>query len=83
MSHVQPAGPTASGPVACIDDLWVAAAHRRQGLGRRLVDAWRSAATAGGAEAFEVHTLAADDDARAFWARMGFGPWRVHLRADP
>ncbi len=77
------AGPTwlVSPPTAVIHDLWVAEAHRRRGLGRALVDAWREAAARGGAGAFEVDTLTLDVDALAFWRAAGFGPWRTTLRA--
>lgn len=74
-----PQGPLARPPTARIDDCWVHPDHRGAGLGRRLVGAWRDAARAGGCQAFEVSTLAADGDALGFWQAMGFHPRRVVL----
>ena len=79
-SRVVSAGPTIAPPTAAIDDVWVAPPWRGQGAGRQLVEAWRGAARAGGAEAFEVSTLAADADAVGFWRAMGFGDYRLRLR---
>jgi len=81
-SRIAPPGPTIAPPTAMIDDLWVHPDLRRHGVGRRLVQRWREAARAEGAEAFLVNTLAADEAATAFWKALGFGAWRVELRAD-
>ncbi len=70
-------------PTARIGDLFVLPSHRRQGLARRLVEAFCSAATAGGYPHIEVGTLTHDARAVAFWRAMGFGDWMVLLRRDP
>lgn len=69
--------------VVRIGDLFVEAGHRRDGLGRALVDAALGAAAAAGYVDAVVGTLSRDARAVAFWEAMGFGSFRVLLRRDP
>jgi ribosomal protein S18 acetylase RimI-like enzyme len=69
-------------PSARIDNLWVAPAFRRAGLGRALVAAWRDGATKGGFTRHVVSTLARDARAVAFWRAVGFADLNVTLAAS-
>lgn len=62
-----------------ITDMYVAPEARRQGLGRRLVDAFIEAAMLAGYRGVEVGTLIKDTRAVAFWSAMGFDAMRVTL----
>jgi len=70
-------------PTARIGDLWVSPAHRRQGLGRKLVEAFVERATAAGFLRTEVGTLVRDERAVAFWRSLGFVDRNVILARDP
>lgn len=65
---------------ARISDMYVRPSHRRRGLGRRLVEAFRAAATAAGYPELVVSTLVMDEDAIAFWQAMDFAPEHVVFR---
>ena len=66
-------------PTARIDNLWVDPAHRRTGLGRRLVDVYRARTEKAGFSRMTVGTLVRDARAVAFWQAMGFEPLTVTL----
>lgn len=70
-------------PVVRIGNMWVEPEFRRQGLGRRLVDVYVTAARAKGFPWVEVGTLALDARAVGFWKSVGFGDWRVILLSTP
>lgn len=67
---------------ATIGYLYVAEAHRRAGIARRLFQAVSNWAS-GQAEVshFEMPVLAADDEATYFWRAIGFTPFIVRLWA--
>lgn len=64
--------PWFDGPVALLDELYVAPDLRRQGIGTNLLAAARSAARRRGAELMEINVDAPDVDARRFYERNGF-----------
>lgn len=65
--------------VAELMSLYVRAAHRRERLGSRLVEAFRGWARAEGATLAEVSAYAANGDAIRFYEREGFAPKTVTL----
>ena len=62
-----------------IDNAYVAPRARRQGLGRRLVEAFIGAANRAGFRGVDVGTLVRDERAVAFWRGLGFDPMRITL----
>jgi ribosomal protein S18 acetylase RimI-like enzyme len=62
------------GRVAVLDDLWIDAAFRGRGLGRRLVEAVLADMSACGARAVVLEADPADAPAMSFYARLGFAP---------
>lgn len=56
-----------------ISDLFVAAGRRRLGLGRALLDAASSWASARGAERIEVRVAPDNSEGQAFWRGAGYG----------
>ena len=72
--------PVLSSPATVVfTDMFVAADHRRAGVGRLLFEEACLRARADGVEAFEVGTLALDSRAVAFWRSVGFVDWRVTM----
>lgn len=63
-----------------IGDLYVAEAHRRQGIGEALVQAIRDWLHYAGATRIDLHVLAANTGGLAFWQALGFAPHRLTLR---
>jgi ribosomal protein S18 acetylase RimI-like enzyme len=55
--------------------------YQGQGLGRRLMDAFRAALRARGVERLHLSMDPANTNARAFYARLGFEP--IAVRTDP
>jgi len=67
---------------ATVGHLYVDAAHRRSGLGRRLFEAIAAWALAqDGVSHFEMPVLAADPEAVHFWQAIGFSPFIERLWA--
>jgi GNAT superfamily N-acetyltransferase len=60
------------GPVALLDELYVAPALRGQGIGSALLASAERAARRGGAEVLEINVDGADTDARRFYERHGY-----------
>jgi GNAT superfamily N-acetyltransferase len=60
------------GPVALLDELYVAPSHRGQGLGGRLLAAAEALVRERGAELLEVNVDGEDVDARRFYERHGY-----------
>lgn len=60
------------GPVALLDELYVAPAHRGLGLGGRILALVREEAARRGAELVEINVDEGDTDARRFYERHGF-----------
>ena len=54
-----------------VDDLYIAPAHRQQGVARRLLDEARAWGLGAGATEIRAGVLAANPAGRAFWAREG------------
>jgi ribosomal protein S18 acetylase RimI-like enzyme len=73
------------GRVAVLDDLWIDAALRGRGLGRRLMDAVLADMSACGARTVVLEADPADAPAMSFYARLGFAPQgtTLLLRALP
>ncbi len=67
------------GRVAVLDDLWIDAALRGRGLGRRLTEAALADMSACGARAVVLKADPADAPAMSFYARLGFTPKGVAL----
>jgi GNAT superfamily N-acetyltransferase len=66
----------AGGPVVWIEELMVDESARRSGLGRALVEAAETWATARGARLVALATRRAD----AFWTAVGYEPSATYLR---
>ncbi len=60
------------GPVALLDELYVAPELRGRGIGTELLASARSEARRRGAELMEINVDAPDTDARRFYERHGF-----------
>ncbi len=58
-----------------LDELWVAPASRRRGVGRRLAGAALRALEEAGCARVEVRVLAANREAAGFWRALGFAPY--------
>lgn len=56
-----------------ISDLWVARAHRRRGIGRRLVEEALAWTAERGIERVSVRVAVANREGQAFWRALGFG----------
>jgi ribosomal protein S18 acetylase RimI-like enzyme len=69
------------GRVAVLDDLWIDAAFRGRGLGRRLMQAVLADMSACGARAVVLEADPADAPAMSFYARLGFTPKDTALLA--
>lgn len=66
---------TLGGPGAYVSDLWVASALRGGGLGRRLLSAVaKEARLRWGAGFIRLSVYAGNEDALAFYRRLGFAP---------
>jgi GNAT superfamily N-acetyltransferase len=65
---------------ARLGSLFVRPAHRGQGVGARLVDAFLAWARANGVEAVVVSAFASNDGALRFYQRVGFAPQSVTLQ---
>jgi ribosomal protein S18 acetylase RimI-like enzyme len=63
-----------------IHDVVTHDAYRRRGVGRRLVQALLDWMAAAGVGTVELTVAVQNDDARAFWERMGFVPYMVHYK---
>jgi ribosomal protein S18 acetylase RimI-like enzyme len=64
-----------------IHDVYVREAYRRQGVGRRMVEAILDWLRSRGVTMVEL-TVAANNDATAFWERMGFDTYMYQMKAD-
>ena len=60
------------GPVALLDELYVAPSGRNQGVGTALLNAARKEAKVRGAEHMEINVDEPDRDAQRFYERHGF-----------
>jgi GNAT superfamily N-acetyltransferase len=59
---------------------WVDAAHRRHGIGRRLLDGAEAWLRAGGMKFVETHYMTAARNADALWRAAGYVPYFVAAR---
>jgi ribosomal protein S18 acetylase RimI-like enzyme len=64
-----------------IHDVYVRETYRRQGVGRRMVEAILDWLRSRGVTIVEL-TVAANNDATAFWERMGFETYMYQMKAD-
>ena len=73
--------PTMTGVVAEIDEVCVAAEFRRRGIGARLVAAARERllAAVDNLNAIRIGIDREDEDAKAFWAALGYEQHRVEF----
>lgn len=77
------------GPMAEIDELFVEAAHRRQGIARSLLQRALSQLAARGCVALQMQVSEHNAPAEGFWAGLGFSPkagyrlWLATLSAPP
>ena len=68
-------------PEALIVSMWTEPAHRRRGLGRRVLEAMLSWGRARGLRRFTLHASA---DGRPLYSRYGFGPTNeLRLELEP
>jgi ribosomal protein S18 acetylase RimI-like enzyme len=65
---------------AHVDDLGVLASSRSKGVGSALLDACEAVARAAGQSWLRLGVLAANERARAFYARQGYG--EIHLTLE-
>lgn len=70
----------AESPRGYLENVVVAPSRRRQGLGRRLVEAASLWCEARGAMAVELSVAVANGAGREFWASMGFEPVLLQMR---
>jgi ribosomal protein S18 acetylase RimI-like enzyme len=80
LTRVPPAEPDeGQADYAYISALIVRAAHRRRGLGRRLLEEAELWARSSGASDLRVGVLAKNRGARELYASLGFAEFQVHL----
>ena len=65
-----------------IHDVVTRPAHRRRGVGRRLVEALVEWMQASEVETVELTVAIRNQEALAFWADQGFAPYMQHLKRD-
>lgn len=65
-----------------IHDVVVRRDRRRRGVGRRLVDALQHWMAEAGASSVELAVAACNEEAVAFWERLGFVTYMHHMRRD-
>ena len=66
-----------------VQNLYVRPERRNDGIGRALLDRAESELTENGADVVAVETMAANDDARRFYRRLGYEPHRITLETRP
>ncbi|HIE50266.1 MAG TPA: GNAT family N-acetyltransferase [Armatimonadetes bacterium] len=66
-----------------ISDCFVVPSARRQGIGRRLVEAALQWFREYGVEEVEIGVLPSNRAAGAFWEALGFEPFRLQMRRQP
>ena len=76
----RPGRRTARSTEATIVDFYIAAEHRRQGLGRRLYVYATDRLGEAGVREVNLGVLVANDAGLVFWRSMGFEPYRLQLR---
>jgi len=69
--------------VATLASMYVRPAHRRQGVGARLVEQFREWARDQNARRMSVTAYTANDDAVRFYRRQGFVPYSTVLETEP
>lgn len=62
-----------------VENLYVRAESRRDGVGSALLDGAEQRLTEAGATAIAIEAMADNEAAREFYARHGYGPHRVEL----
>jgi len=65
-----------------VNEFGVDAAHRRQGIGRALVDYMRADARARGFSRVDLDAWSFNESALAFYEAVGFKPYRVYFEMD-
>lgn len=65
-----------------LDELYVVPEHRREGLGTQLVHAIRHWAEAISAQRLRLQTMAANEDAQAFWQQVGARPFSTSMTLE-
>ncbi len=65
-----------------VDEVAVLPEYRRQGIGRRLMEKAEQMAAARGISTVELHVWEANDQARAFYDRLGYRTIRRRLARD-
>jgi ribosomal protein S18 acetylase RimI-like enzyme len=68
--------------IGYINDLCVSSSHRRQGIGRMLVQDAAEWLRGAGAESIEVYIALANEPARRFWRRVGGQDYLERLALD-
>jgi len=69
--------------VATLASMYVRPAHRRHGIGARLVEQFREWARDQNARRMSVTAYTANDDAVRFYRRQGFVPYSTVLETEP
>jgi ribosomal protein S18 acetylase RimI-like enzyme len=77
--QVTRASPAQCADWAIIESLFISPDFRRLGIGTELVDLAREALARLGASNIEISVVAANPPAVAFWSRLGFGDFRLHM----
>jgi GNAT superfamily N-acetyltransferase len=63
-----------AGQVALLDELYVVAARRNEGIGSAIIERLVAMSQAGGIDLIEINVDEGDTDARRFYERHGFSP---------
>jgi ribosomal protein S18 acetylase RimI-like enzyme len=71
-----------SAAIGYVEEIAVIESARRLGVGRALMDAAREIFTARGYSHFELSTVPGNEDARAFYERLGMQPAAVLMLGD-
>jgi GNAT superfamily N-acetyltransferase len=74
--------PRSTNPMAVLENMFVDEAHRRHGVGTKLVEAYKAWGKSMGAAVFKVGALVPNAPAIAFYHKNGFKDFAISLEMD-